>query len=258
MKIITCRSRLTLLALLCTPLPLLAAQHSQPELGHQSAALLTQAGLQFKDLNHDGRLNPYEDWRLPAAQRASDLLKRMTLEEKVGLMMHGTAPVKGSAIGSGDAYDLAASAKIIRDKQVNSLITRLSGDKPSRLAEQNNALQAIAENTRLGIPVTISTDPRNAYEALVGASSSAGKFSQWPETLGIAATGSESLARHYAEQVRKEYRAVGISQALSPQADIATEPRWARINGYVWTKIRSLSAAWSGVISPVSRTAAPA
>lgn len=98
-------------------------------------------------------------------------------------MMHGTAPVKSSVIGCGDAYDLAV---------------------------QNNALQAIAEKTRLGIPVTISTDPRNAAEALVGASSS----SQWPETLGIAATASESLARRYAEQVRREYRGAFRAAAL--------------------------------------------
>jgi len=121
MKNITCRHRLILLALLCTPLPLLATPHNQPKLGHQSAPLLTQAGLQFKDLNNAGHLSPYEEWRLSAAQRASDLLERMTLEEKVGLMMHGTAPVKGSAFGSGDTYDMAASEKIIRDKQVNSL-----------------------------------------------------------------------------------------------------------------------------------------
>lgn len=227
-------NRRTLLALLCAPLPFFASAATpltQPELGQRSTPLLKQAGLQFKDLNHDGHLNPYEDWRLSASQRASDLLRRMTLEEKVGMMMHGTAPVKGSVIGSGGAYDLTAAEEIIRNRQVNSLITRLDGEQPSRLAEQNNLLQAIAENTRLGIPLTISTDPRNSYQALTGVSNAAGKFSQWPEAIGIAAAGSESLARQYADRVRQEYRAVGINQALSPQADIATEPRWARITG---------------------------
>lgn len=214
--------------LLVSPLALAVSQAS---LGYREAKLIDVDGVQFKDLNRDGKLNPYEDWRLSAAQRAADLVSRMTLEEKAGVMMHGSAPTAGSAIGAGSEYDLASAKKMIADEHVNSLITRLSGDDPSRMAEENNKLQQIAEDTRLGIPLTISTDPRNAFQYLAGASVSAGKFSQWPETLGIAAIGDEALARSYAEVVRQEYRAVGITEALSPQADLSTEPRWARING---------------------------
>ncbi len=225
--------RYKLLAVLCTPLALAANAQEiiQPELGHTSAQILSKDGYQFKDFNRDGKLNQYEDWRLSPAQRAEDLTRRMTLQEKAGLMMHGTGPVSGNNFGNGALYDLSAARKMIVDAHINSILTRLGGQEPRRLAEQNNHLQEIAESARLGIPVTVSTDPRNSYQALAGISNPAGKFSQWPEPIGIGAAGSESLARQFASRIGQEYRAVGITEALSPQADIATEPRWARISG---------------------------
>lgn len=230
----TCDNKLTLLtSLIIASLfsPLASATISQPAIGVNNKPLLHIGGLTFKDLNQDGKLNPYEDWRLTPQQRAQDLVKRMTLAEKAGLMMHGSAPSPGSVIGAGTVYDLPAAQKMIVQQQVRSLITRLSGRNPQQMAQENNKLQQIAESSRLGIPLTISSDPRNSFEYLTGASVDAGLFSKWPETLGIAAAGDESLAREYGDIIRQEYRAVGINEALSPQADIATDPRWARING---------------------------
>jgi beta-glucosidase len=208
------------------------AQAHQPTVTTRSTTIIEQNGLRFKDLNHNGRLDPYEDWRLPPNARARDLVSKMSLEEKAGLMMHGTArslgPAGGAGVGTG--YDTAATAKLIRDVGVNSFITRLGGD-PRTLAAANNQLQAIAENTRLGIPLTISTDPRNHFQYVLGASVQRGRFSQWPETLGLAATGDTALVHKFADIARQEYRAVGIRETLSPQADLATEPRWSRING---------------------------
>src|SRR6185436_16886382 len=111
-----------------------------------------------------------------------------------------------------------------------SFITRLGGDAAS-LAEENNKLQEISEATRLGIPITISTDPRNHFQYVIGASVQSGRFSQWPEALGLAAIRDAGLVRRFADIARQEYRAVGIHETLSPQADLATEPRWSRING---------------------------
>ncbi len=203
----------------------------QPLLGYRDVKLVTVDGLTFKDLNGDGQLNPYEDWRLPAQIRTADLLARMTLDEKVGVMMHGSAPTPDSVIGDGLRYDLPAAKKLITERHVNSFITRLTAEDPAVMAEENNKLQHIAENTRLGIPITLSSDPRNTIEPSASHNAGAGKFSQWPETLGLAAIGDESLTRRYANIIRQEYRAVGITQALSPQADLATEPRWPRISG---------------------------
>lgn len=208
-----------------------SADSTQPELSQREVTLLTVDGLQFKDLNHSGKLEPYEDWRLTPQERAADLVKRMTLEEKAGVMMHGSAPTAHSPVGAGTHYDMAAAKKMIEGAKVNSLITRLSAEDPAVMADENNKLQQVAETTRLGIPVTISSDPRNSFEYLIGASTSSGKFTQWPETLGLAAIGDEKVTRRYADIVRQEYLAVGIREALSPQADLATEPRWARISG---------------------------
>ncbi|MEA2325216.1 MAG: beta-glucosidase, partial [Thermoanaerobaculia bacterium] len=198
----------------------------------RSAPILERQGLRFKDLNKNGVLDPYEDWRLSPSARAEDLVRRMTLEEKAGMMMHGTARSVGPAglAGVGAAYDTTAIGKLIRDVGVNSFITRLSGD-PHWLAAQHNSLQEMAEGTRLGIPLTISTDPRNHFQYVVGASVQSSGFSKWPETLGLAAIREASLVRRFADIARQEYRAVGIQETLSPQADIATEPRWSRING---------------------------
>ena len=133
----------------------------QPALGIRSAPIIQVGGRKFKDLNRDGRLEPYEDWRLSPSTRAKDLVARMALEEKAGMMMHGTARSGGpmGAAGAGSEYDTVATGRLIRDASVTSFITRLRG-APAILATQNNALQEIAERTRLGIPLTISTDPR--------------------------------------------------------------------------------------------------
>lgn len=196
------------------------------------APVLQKDGLQFRDLNKSGVLDPYEDRRLTPEQRARDLVARMTLEEKAGTMMHGTVRSTGpnGGVGMGTAYDTAANRQLIDSVKVTNLITRLTAD-PATIAAQNNALQRIAENTRLGIPITISTDPRNHFQRVVGATVQTNRFSQWPEPLGFGALDDTALTRRFGDIARQEYRAVGIHMALSPQADLATEPRWGRISG---------------------------
>ncbi len=220
-----------LLAALALP-ALASAQSTQPTLGTRSAPVITQGGLRFRDLNRSGALDPYEDWRLAPDVRARDLVARMTLDEKAGAMMHGTARAEGpmGGAGVGARYDTAANRALIDGAKVTSMITRLGGD-PAVLAAQHDALQAIAESTRLGVPVTVSTDPRHHFQYVLGASVQSGRFSQWPEPLGFAALGDTALMRRFADIARQEYRAVGIHMSLSPQADLATEPRWSRING---------------------------
>jgi beta-glucosidase len=199
-----------------------------PKLSRRSVTIVRVDGLAFKDSNKNGRLDPYEDWRKSAGERAANLLQQMTLEEKAGVMMHGTAPA--GTIGTGSHYDLRQAERLIREKKVNTFISRLSGNA-NDLAAENNKLQEIAESERLGIPLTISTDPRNQFHFTVGAGVEAGDFSQWPGPLGLAAMQDSQLVRRFADVARQEYMAVGIREALSPQADLATEPRWSRIDG---------------------------
>jgi beta-glucosidase len=203
-----------------------------PALGHRSAPLLTVDGLTFKDLNRNGKLDPYEDWRLPAGARAADLAQKLSLEELAGLMVHGTLPSLGpmGPIGVGGKYDLDKIRQMIDDDHVHTFITRLSGNAQD-FAKQNNEVQAIAESSRWGIPVTISSDPRNHFDQVLGAGTEDSVFSMWPGPLGFAAVGDPDLTRRFADVVRQEYEAVGIRESLAPQADLATEPRWPRING---------------------------
>lgn len=203
--------------------------HRQPVLGQRSVPVLTEGEWQFKDHNRNGRLDPYEDWRLSADERAQDLVGRMTLDELAATMMHGTLPAPGEPVGFGTSYDLDAAAKLIQ-RGITTMLTRNFAAAPE-LAKGANELQAVAEQTRLGIPLTISTDPRNQLSETAGASTAAGSFSQWPDPPGLAATGDPELVRRFGDVARREYLAVGMRVTLSPQADLATEPRWYRIIG---------------------------
>lgn len=202
---------------------------AQPELGVRTVRLLQVDGLRFKDLNHNGHLDPYEDWRLTPAARAADLTARMSLHEKAGLMMHASPPTVGGGLRAD--WVLPGIAPMIRDQDIRFFIHRVSSDYAGALAETTNAVQAIAEDTRLGIPVTISSDPRNHFQTTFGLSVAAGTFSQWPETTGLAAIGDVELVRRFGQIASSEYRAIGIRMALSPMADLASEPRWPRISG---------------------------
>lgn len=140
----------------------------------------------------------------------------MTLEEKAGLMFQ-------TMVFFGDPVDM------IDERSMNHFNVLGSGS-PREMAEWHNRLQERAAATRLGIPVTLSTDPRNSFSSNPGAAIMAGPFSQWPESTGLAAIGDEALVEAFADVARQEYLAVGIRVALHPQIDLATEPRWARVN----------------------------
>jgi len=201
---------------------------TQPDLSTRMAPMLDVDDFQFRDLNKNGQLDPYEDWRLSDEERANDLLARMTVEEKAGAMMHASLPTLGG-YDNGTGYDHDAASDLIGQRHITNGITRLSL-APRVLAEENNRLQELAEAARLGIPMTISTDPRNHFQYTFGAStnSDTSMNSKWPEPLGFAALDDEELVREFGEIARREYRAVGIHMALSPQLDLLTEPRWPR------------------------------
>lgn len=204
---------------------------SQIELTQRSIKMLKVSGLFFKDLNKNAQLDRYEDWRLSAKERTENLLSLMTLEEKAGLMVHANGPGNNPLPEISSSYDLKLVKEYLNLRMINNMITRLVAD-PEALARENNSVQALAEKTRLGIPFTISTDPRSHFKYTVGASvGSGGSFSQWPEPLGFAALNDVTTMERFGDIVRTEYRAVGIHMALSPMADLATEPRWPRING---------------------------
>ena len=216
-----------------------------PTLGLTNVPVLEQDGLYFKDLERTGQLLPYEDWRLSPEERAKDLSARLTVEEIAGLMMyssHQMVPAMSqgpfAATYGGKSFEESGEQpwaltdqqkKFLETDHVRHVLAMLLKDAETA-ANWNNELQAFAESQPHGLPVNISSDPRNGASA-AGAEykSGGGQTSKWPEGLGIAATFDPELCRAYADVLRREYRALGIATALSPQVDVGTEPRWMRI-----------------------------
>ena len=188
-------------------------------------------GMSFRDLNKNNKLDRYEDYRLDTAQRVEDLISQMTLEEKVGTLFH--PPVTINPDWMFRLYSLFVDGgKLTESEIINQHINHFNlygNPKPERLAKRLNSLQKIASRSRLGIPVTISSDPIHEVPNGGGvASFSLDGFSKWPSQLGLAASQDPNLVKQFAEIAREEYLAVGIRTALHPMADLATEPRWAR------------------------------
>ena len=173
---------------------------------------------------------PYRDASLPVEDRVEDLLGRMTLAEKAGMLFQ-TMIAPGPIDEANPHMGLASGEHMIGEQLMSHFNVLGTAPDTTALAEWTNALQERASRTRLGIPVTLSTDPRNHFTDNVGTAARAGAFSQWPETLGLAAIGSADLVEAFADTARQEYLAVGIRLALHPQVDLATEPRWSRIGG---------------------------
>ncbi|RIJ54513.1 glycoside hydrolase family 3 protein, partial [Clavibacter phaseoli] len=198
---------------------------AQPELESAgSAPIITVDGLRFRDLDKDGALTPYEDWRLSSGDRAADLVARMSPEERAGLLMHA------SLTNVGDAYDRAAFDPLLAERHITTYISRLGADAPT-LAREHNALQEAAEAERWGVPLKISTDPRHGFTVTEGQTVSNGDFSPFPDPIGMGAVDDPATTLEMGRIIAAEYRAVGITEALSPQADISTEPRWTRQDG---------------------------
>ncbi len=196
------------------------------------APTLTQDGVTFRDLNKNGKLDIYEDPRRPIAERVEDLLKQMTLEEKAGMMFQTMIAMNpdGTIQEKGGMFPLPQTSDMIARRLMNHF-NILQGTDPRHMAEWHNRIQKLAARTRLGIPVTISSDPRHAFSDNPLAGMMAGSFSQFPEPTGLAATRDADLVRQFGDIARQEYLAVGIRLALHPMVDLATEPRWCRING---------------------------
>ena len=198
---------------------------------------LTIEGLTFRDLNKNGKLDIYEDIRQPKEERVNNLLSQMTLDEKAGLMF--IPPITMRKDGSisekpslGDVFSFMSqgTSSMLFGKKINHFNIFIGTGK-KEMAQWYNNLQKLAERTRLGIPVTIASDPRNHFSNNPLAGAFSGNFSLWPEPLGFAAIGDSLLTWQFADIARQEYLAVGIRVALHPMADLATEPRWGRING---------------------------
>jgi beta-glucosidase len=209
--------------------------------------VIKEDGLSFKDLNKSGKMEPYKDWRLSAEKRAKDLASKMTVEQIAGLMLysrHQSVPAvtRGNFVSTYrgknfeestvDPWELSDQQKdfLIKDQVRHVLVTTVQS--PEVAARWNNEVQSLVEGIGMGIPANNSTDPRHGSDSSKEFNEGAGgTISMWPETLGLAATFNQEIVERFGEIAAKEYRALGLTTALSPQIDIATDPRWYRFNG---------------------------
>lgn len=209
--------------------------------------ILTVDGYAFKDLNRNGSLDKYEDWRLSAEERAADLAAQLTIDEIAGMMLyssHQSVPSRGGMFGGAtyngkpftesgaQSSDLSDAQKkfLIEDNLRAVLVTTV--ESPGVAAQWNNNMQALVEGIGHGVPVNTSSDPRHETSATAEYNYGAGgEISHWPTSLGMAATFDPALVEEFGRIAAEEYRALGITTALSPQIDLATEPRWIRFYG---------------------------
>jgi len=201
------------------------------------APSITENGFTYRDLNKNGRLDPYEDSRLPIDTRVDNLLSLMSLEEKAGMMFIAMIGMNDDGslmerplLSEPLSFVLKTNSEMVAKLKMNHFNT-VQDIPADKMAEWNNRIQKLAERTRLGIPVTLASDPRHAARENPGANVPTTSFSKWPTPLGLAATRDTLLVREFADIARQEYLSVGIRLALHPMADLATEPRWGRING---------------------------
>ena len=208
--------------------------------------LLTADRFAFKDLNRNGSLEPYEDWRLPAGERAADLAGRMSVEQIAGLMLYSAHQrIPGGGFRGGDTYngktreEAGAQSFDLTDQQQKFLtednlrhVLITTVENAAVAARWNNNVQTLVEGLGLGIPANNSTDPRHQAQSdeeyTLGAG---GDISRWPGSIGLAASFDPSLVKQFGQIASVEYRALGLATALSPQVDLATDPRWYRFSG---------------------------
>ena len=204
-------------------------------------------GLSFKDMNKNGALDPYEDWRLSADLRARDLAERLSIEQIAGLMLysrHQSIPARADGYFAGtykgkNFSESGAKPDDLTDQQIVFLsqdnlrhVLLTTVQSPEAAARWNNKVQALCEGLGLGIPANNSTDPRHGTVSTMEYNAGAGgQISMWPGSLGMAASFDPNIVEQFGQIAAAEYRALGIATALSPQVDIATDPRWNRVSG---------------------------
>lgn len=253
-----------------SPTVTVVATAEQPTLTARAKSLVAVDGKQFKDLNANGKLDPYEDWRLTVDERINDLVAQMSDTEKVGMMMINDNNAGCAGAVTATAVDYINTQKMTRfilrstatatsDACDGSVIPGRGGYKvtPQQLAAYTNALQEMAENTRLGIPLVFKDNARNHVETdpRQGIGAGAGAFTQFPKEAGLAAaalgeqflkegkatTGDMSVIKTFTDVMGQEYNAVGLRAMYGYMADLLTEPRWYRAHE-VFTEDADLNA----------------
>lgn len=171
-------------------------------------------GYAFKDLNKNGTLDTFEDWRVDYETRASALVDQesLTTEWMMGLKMNPFG------VGAANPTALEDATKLALDSGYRHI--RFPNGPAETVVGWNNRIQEYIEALDMVvIPTTFIADPLGGNGV-----------SKWPGYLGVAASFDPEVAAQYGRMLSKEWRALGVSMKVAPQIDLATEPRWKRVD----------------------------
>ncbi|MDD3253597.1 MAG: glycoside hydrolase family 3 N-terminal domain-containing protein [Lachnospiraceae bacterium] len=225
-----------------------------PVIGTVSRNVIEQDGMYFKDIDGSGELKEYDDWRLPAADRARALTRNLTVEEKIGQLfisdwrmglsqedmdkrdesgLLDDAEFHGKTI-FGEQH-LPGTTVLLKKWWARHMILR-ANPKPDEMADYLNQLQAVAEECSHFVPVSVASNSRNeSGEVVFGMNDASGVFAAWPGTLGIAAAvkgeGNLDIIDEFADCIRREWDATGLRKGYMYMADVVSDPRWQRTFG---------------------------
>lgn len=192
-----------------------------PELGIQDPAKIIQVnGLAFKDLNGNGKLDLYEDWRQPHDVRAAALAEMMSAEEAMLLMWHGGDQSQGGGpMGDIDAPEVEPHNLLFEGSRAG--VSRLMSTIDSYASDVAwvNEVQAICEDSTFGVPYLNSTDQYPIFDI--------------PDSVGLAATMDKEVWRKAGMWIGRAYRATGVRCLLGPQVDVYSQPIGCRLSGSV-------------------------
>lgn len=226
-----------------------------PKIGVASQNIIEKDGLYFRDINGDGSLNTYKDWRNTPAERAQALANDLPVQEKIGLLFINQLAMgidqkdsalvdetglldekvteKGETIFAAEKTD--GTTQTLLERKIRHIILR-ANPKPADLADWVNELNALAEKDAHFIPVLLASNSRNENgEIVYGMNDAAGVFATYPGTMGIAAalkgTDDWSVIDQFAQCIREEWDAVGLKKGYMYMADVVSDPRWQRTYG---------------------------
>ena len=198
----------------------------QPELKARVKEIIEADGYQFKDLNDNGVLDAYEDWRLSPQERAENLLSLMTAEQKAAQMVHLTLVTQKDSwfnknnVGFALVYEYIFEPEEEEDEE-ESDETQTPISSARNAAMRTNEIQELSESSELGIPVIFSMDTEAGAAFVKDAT-------YLPDEINQGAAGDVELVTRLNEVLKEELMAVGVRMALSPDADLITDPRWGR------------------------------
>ena len=181
------------------------ADGTQVKLGYVEGvtAILDVDGLKFKDLNSNGELDVYEDWRLDTEARVADLLAKLTPAEKAAFLIQTDMP---AAVGTAENESTETVYYYTTVYGISHMLDNNGSGDPAAMSRRHNGGQAAAESTAYGIPITVTSDRQ--YDAWAGYVDTAHN--------AVGTANDVELETAILSQYAKESAASGIHVTLQP------------------------------------------